>query len=134
MENKQSHVIYFDGVCNLCNGFVDFVIRRDKKNWFRFASLQSAAGQKICEELKLPSGQLQTVVLYKNGQYLTKSKAAIYIIGSLGFPWSLFKIFNIVPTFISNAVYDIIARNRLNWFGKRDTCRLPNEHEKELFI
>lgn len=127
-------VIYFDGVCNLCNSFVDFVIRRDKKRKFRFSSLQSEAGQKINAAAGLSNDWLSTVVLERNGKIYTKSKAAILIISQLSFPWPLFYIFILVPRFLSDFIYRLVAKNRFKWFGSRSTCRMPSAEEKELFI
>ncbi|MGE0617016.1 MAG: thiol-disulfide oxidoreductase DCC family protein [Bacteriovoracia bacterium] len=118
---RPPSVILFDGVCNLCNGFVDFVVRRDTHRRFRFASL--------------PGGEkLDSIALLQDGRRWERSAAVLKVLGGLGLPWSLFSILRAVPRPVRDAVYDWIARNRYLWFGKRDTCRLPTAEEKTLFL
>ena len=134
IKMNENYTIYFDGVCNLCNFFIDFLIKRDKKRIFKYASLQSKVGQDLLKKNNLSPNELKSVVLQVNGKIFFKSKAAILILSKLPFPWSLMVVFKIVPFFISNVVYDFIAKNRYQWFGKKETCRLPTEEEKALFI
>lgn len=130
MTDRQ--IIFFDGVCNLCNAFVDFLIRRDKDQIFSFAPLQGETARH-----KLPDGQparLSSVVLWNQGQILEKSDAALMILQQLGGPWWFMRVFWILPSFLRDFVYDLIAANRYRLFGKRETCRLPTPEEKARFL
>ena len=134
MERQEHPVILFDGVCNLCNFAVDFVIRRDPEARFRFASLQDDFGQHILRENGLPSSELSTFVLVEQGQIYTKSTAALLVARHLGAPWPVTQIFLIIPRPIRDWVYGLIANNRYRLFGKRETCRLPSPEEKARFL
>jgi predicted DCC family thiol-disulfide oxidoreductase YuxK len=127
-------LILFDGVCNLCNSSVDFIIRRDKKGVFKFASLQSTLGQQVLEKFQLSQDSFSSVILLKNGKIYQKSTAALLIAHELSGVWALLYGFMLVPALIRNAVYDWIARNRYRWFGKKETCRLPTPGEKSRFL
>ncbi len=127
-------VVLFDGVCNLCNGVVQFVIKRDKTGQFLFSSLQSDAGQQILKYYNLPTKDFDSFVLIKNGELYTKSDAAILLYGSLGGVWSVFKIFKWIPKGIRDAVYAIIARNRYNWFGQKESCMVPTPELRARFL
>lgn len=127
-------IVLFDGVCNFCNSSVNFIIDRDKNDYFRFTSLQSEEGIKILDHFGLDSTNLTTIILAEDDSYYMKSAAALRIAGRLKFPWNLFKVLLIVPSFIRNPVYDFIARNRYKWFGKSDTCRIPTESERKKFL
>ncbi|MFK7951184.1 MAG: thiol-disulfide oxidoreductase DCC family protein [Saprospiraceae bacterium] len=132
MENHP--IILFDGVCNLCNGAVQFIIERDKKRLFRFASLQSDIGKQYQAKAGLSTDSIDTILLVEDGQIYQKSSAALRIARKLDGLWSLLFIFIIVPPFIRNRVYDFIARNRYRWFGKQDSCWLPTPDLKVLFL
>lgn len=127
-------LILFDGVCNFCNSSVNFIIRRDKKNIFRFASLQSETGQKCLSEYNFSHTEFDTIILIEKGELYTRSTAALRIAKSISGIWKLFYIFIIVPRPIRNYLYDLLSRNRYKWFGKRDACRIPSESEKKKFI
>lgn len=127
-------VILFDGVCNLCNASVQFVIKRDRKNTFRFASLQSAIGQKLLQQVGLHQQSLYSVIVIQNGKVFQRSRAALEIARSMDGLWPLLYIFIIVPPFIRNAVYDWIARNRYKWFGVQQSCLMPTPAMKERFL
>jgi predicted DCC family thiol-disulfide oxidoreductase YuxK len=127
-------VILFDGVCNLCNNSVLFVIKRDPKSRFRFASLQSQYGQEQMRRFNLSTSDLNSVLLVKEGKLFQKSSAALEIAGMLNGGWPLLYLFKIVPPFIRNWVYDWIARNRYAWFGKKDACMIPTPELKSRFI
>jgi len=125
-------IIFFDGYCGLCNGFVDFIIKFDKKAVFKFSPLQSDFAKS-----KLPLADIQelkTVVVYINGQTYRKAEAAIKALAELGWPWKGLLIFTLLPEKILNLFYDLIAANRYRIFGKRDSCRLPSPEERERFI
>jgi len=133
LENS-SHLILFDGVCNLCNASVNFVIDRDKHKKFRFLALQSEAGKKIMEEHKASTSSLESIVLIKQGKLFRKSTAILYIARDLIGPWPLFYFFIIVPTFLRDLVYDFVAQHRYSWFGKSDQCRVPTPELRERFV
>lgn len=129
-----THIIIFDGVCNLCNGFVQFIIRHDKKEQFQFASLQSAFGQSFLKENKLAAENFDTIIVIKNKTILTHSSAVMEVIKNLSGGWKLFYAFIIIPKPLRDMGYRWLAKNRYRWFGKRETCMLPNEVLKKRFI
>lgn len=130
----HSPIILFDGVCNLCNSAVQFIIRHDKKSLFRFASLQGDHGQQLLKDYHLSLDDFNSFVLIQNNKTFTKSSAAMQVVKQLGKPVNFLYGFIIVPSFIRNAVYDIIAKNRYSWFGKKDECILPTPALKERFL
>jgi predicted DCC family thiol-disulfide oxidoreductase YuxK len=127
-------VIIFDGVCNLCNASVDFILRHDTQAHFLFATQPSDVAQAWLEETNIPSETFDAVILWENGKVFIASTAALRIARRLQFPWPLFYGFMIVPRPIRDFVYAWIARNRYRWFGKRDTCRLPTPEERDRFL
>ncbi|TAH27077.1 MAG: thiol-disulfide oxidoreductase DCC family protein [Cytophagales bacterium] len=128
-------ILLFDGVCNLCNGVVQFIIRRDKKNLFLFASLQSETGQKMLRNFGLEQIDFKTFILIENDKcYYTKSSAALMVFKRLGGLYSLLYLLIIIPKFIRDFVYDIISKNRYKWFGKTDTCMIPEPSLKNKFL
>lgn len=132
-EGKK--IILFDGVCNLCNNFVQTIIKHDKSDEYRFASLQSDYGQKLQNYLGIDPTQTKSVILYEPGvAYFLKSEAALEIVNSFGGAYVLLRIFNVFPKFLSNAVYDFVAINRYKWFGKQESCMLPRVELKAKFI
>ncbi len=132
MEKKP--IILFDGVCNLCNTAIQFVIKHDPKEIFVFASLQSDIGQQILKDNNLPLQQLNSFVLLQNGIIYTKSSAALKVAQQLSGIWKTLYIFNIVPKFIRDGVYGFIAKNRYKWFGKNESCPLPSPQLKQRFL
>jgi predicted DCC family thiol-disulfide oxidoreductase YuxK len=130
-ESNSENIIFFDGVCSLCNSFVDFLIARDKKKIFRYGPLQ---GHKAQERLPMSRVKLASVVYLKNGVMLTQSEAALEILSDLGGVWSLVTILKLIPHSVRDSVYSIIATNRYKWFGRRETCRLPSKEERSLFL
>jgi predicted DCC family thiol-disulfide oxidoreductase YuxK len=127
-------VILFDGVCNLCNGAVQFVIKRDKKNYFSFASLQSAEGQKLLRLHELPVNDFNSFVLVENDKVYTKSTGALRITRKLSGLWPLLYGFIIVPKFLRDAIYGLVAKNRYKWFGKRNSCMIPTPEMMSKFL
>lgn len=132
---KNKKVILFDGVCNLCNNFVQYVIERDKKDLFVFASLQSEIGEKILKHIGVDRSKTDSIILYEPGvAYYYKSAAALQIAKNLGgFPAMLYP-FIILPKFFRDPVYDYIAKNRYKWFGKKESCWIPTPELKAKFI
>lgn len=130
--DREVAIVFFDGECNLCNSFVNFIIDRDPGNAFQFASLQSSFAQRELGNVSLQLG-ISTVVLKKKSTLYYKSDAALEILRGLSGAWPAFYIFKIVPRFIRNGVYDYIAARRYRWFGKTE-CRIPTPDLKARFL
>ena len=134
-EIKQQKIILFDGVCNLCNGSVIFILEREKQLIFQFASIQSETGNELLEWCRLPKDFNQAVILIDEGKIYLGSTAALKIGQYLNFPWSILSYLGlVVPRFIRDWVYNQIARHRYQWFGKRDMCMIPTESLRARFI
>lgn len=131
---KDVPVVLFDGVCNLCNGSVIFIIRHDAKSKFKFASLQSEYGVEQMDKFNLPLSELNSVLLVKDNRLFQKSNAALEIASMLDGIWPILYVFKIVPRFIRDFVYDWIARNRYRWFGKKEACMIPTPDMRARFI
>ena len=127
-------VILFDGVCNFCNDSINFVIKRDKKSIIKFAALQSEAGQQLLTQFKLPIHSFDTFVFIEDGIIYTKSTAVLKVFRYLTPVWRLLYGFIIVPKFIRNGIYQLIAKNRYAWFGKRDACMIPTPEIRSRFL
>lgn len=125
-------IVYFDGECNVCNGFVDFLLRHDRRHVYRFTTLQgTTAAERLPPEWR---SSLSTMVLEKDGEYSTESTGALKTLAGLGGVYSLAILFLIVPRFARDFVYRWISRNRFRWFGRRDQCRIPTPAERDLFL
>jgi len=132
---KTKHLILFDGVCNLCNASVKYIIKHDKRDVFRFAALQSDTGQKIVKEFNIDTRKIDSILLYSEKAGICyKSTAALKIAKQLGFPRNILIVFIVVPAFIRNWVYDHIAKNRYKWYGKREECMVPNPELQKKFL
>ena len=127
-------IVLFDGVCNLCNGSVQFLIKRDREALFRFASLQSETGQKLQADLGMDSQALDSVILVEDGRWYKESDAALRIARNLPGAWQLLTAFRIIPRPLRDAAYRLIARNRYRWFGKTETCWLPTPELRGRFL
>ncbi len=132
--DEQNPVLLFDGVCNLCSGSVQFVLNRNKKANLSFASLQSEYGKKALENSKLPQDYTSSLVLLENGNTYVKSDAALRLAKHLDGLWKLGSVFLIIPRFIRNPIYDLVARNRYNWFGEKEVCWIPEEKWNNRFL
>lgn len=132
LENKS--IIFFDGVCNLCNNSVKFIIKRDKHKRFLYASLQSDAARDILLQFKIKNSNLNSIILLENGKLYQKSTAILKIAKQLNGFWKLNYVFIIIPKFFRDFIYDIIAKNRYKWFGKREVCMLPTGDMKLRFL
>ncbi len=132
MPNQR--IILFDGVCNLCNSAVKFVLKRDKKSVFKFASLQSDIAKKLLKDFEVSGIGEGTFVLIDDGEVYTRSTAALKVSKHLSGIWPLMTIFMIVPRFMRDWVYNLISKNRYRWFGKRDTCMIPSPEMKIKFL
>jgi predicted DCC family thiol-disulfide oxidoreductase YuxK len=132
-QNKK--IILFDGVCNLCDSSVQYVIKHDKKDIFRFVSLQSELGQKILKHIGINSIHTDSIVLYEPGiSYYYKSTAALEIAKGLSGIFTLATVFKILPTGIRDFIYDYVAKNRYKWYGKKESCMIPSEEIKSKFL
>lgn len=127
-------IILFDGICKLCNGSVQYVIKHDPEGIFKFAAFQSNAGQRILQQQNLPENPFNSFLLIEQGQVFTKSTAALRVAKKLNGPTKLLYIFIIIPAFIRNFVYDLIAKNRYRWFGKKESCMAPTPGLLERFL
>lgn len=126
---NQQKIVFFDGVCNLCNGVVDFLIRHNRDQSLMFASLQGRSAREILGHVKL-----DTIVYYRKSQLLTKSDAALALCMELSLPWRALLIFKVVPKVVRDKIYDFIAEHRYQLFGIKETCRLPSAQEKSRFL
>jgi predicted DCC family thiol-disulfide oxidoreductase YuxK len=130
----MERIMLFDGVCNLCNGAVQFVIRNDSTNQVKFASLQSESAARLLEPFGVNPSNLQTFVLLEGGQMFTKSDAALRLARALRAPWAWLFPLVYVPRPIRDVVYDIVARNRYAWFGKQESCWVPTPELRVRFL
>ncbi|MBT8181807.1 MAG: DUF393 domain-containing protein [Eudoraea sp.] len=135
IANSDKKIILFDGVCNLCNSSIQFVIRHDKKNRYKFAALQSDTAKILLNERGIDSSQIDSIILIDpNTAYYIKSTAALEIGKSFGGGWRLLSIFEWVPRPIRDWIYDLIAKNRYSWFGKQNDCMIPTPELKAKFL
>ena len=130
----MTSTILFDGVCNLCNGFVQFVIARDPSARFRFAPLNSEAAAAVFRDAGVPAPRLDSIVLVQDGAVAVRSTAVLRVARGLRFPWPLAYAAIVVPPFIRDRVYDVIAARRYKWFGRRDACMVPTPDLKQRFL
>jgi len=132
---KNKKIILFDGVCNFCDSAVNYVIQHDKKDVFRFVALQSELGEKIASHIGVDTTKMNTFLLYEPGiAYYTKAQAAFKVAKELGGVVSLLNFFSLLPKSISNFGYDIVAKNRYSWFGKKESCMIPTDEIKGKFL
>lgn len=127
-------VILFDGVCNFCNGAVNSIIKQDKKRIFRYATLQSEVGQELLKKYNFSVTELDSFVVIESGKAYKKTTAALHLYPRLGFFWKLLNILWILPVPVRDAGYNVIARNRYKWFGKKDSCMIPGPEVRSLFL
>lgn len=127
-------VVLFDGVCNLCNGLVSFLIPRDSDGRLQFAALQSDAGQELLTRHGLPTEGFDSFVLVEGEQLYTKSDAAIRVAELLGWPYRAARVGRLIPSGLRDSLYDIVAANRYDWFGRKDQCMLPDEDVSDRFL
>lgn len=126
-------IILFDGECNLCNSSVQFIIKKDPEGYFQFASLQGKTGQKLLKKCNIYH-EINSIVLIENDRFYTKSSAALKICKKLEGIWKLCVIFQVIPPFIRNFFYDIVAKNRYKWFGRKESCMVPTLTVKKRFL
>jgi len=132
---KHKQLVLFDGVCNLCDASVQYIIKHDKNDIFLFTALQSDVGQQIMKEFNIDTNKIDSIILYSNEHGISyKSTAALKIASKLGFPRNLLSVFLIIPGIIRNWVYDYIAKNRYKWYGKKEECMIPTPDLKSKFL
>lgn len=134
IANQVPVLILFDGVCNLCNGAVRFIIKRDRHAKFKFASLQSTFGRTTLQRFKLNPDSLHSVVVIDNDVALEKSNAALQIARHLGYPWKLLTLFHWIPKNVRDGLYNVVAKNRYRLFGRRDACMIPTPEMQGRFL
>ena len=133
-ETLREHpIIFFDGVCGMCNGFVDMIIRADTGGVFRFAAIQGETAKEILPTLPQNTSDWSMVYVDDRGIH-DQSDASLEVYRRLGGFWKILSLAQIIPQVIRTPVYRVIARNRYRWFGRRDSCRIPSESEKERFL
>ena len=130
----ENPVILFDAVCNLCCSSVQFIIKKDQKKYFHFASLQSDFGKNILRKFELNEDNINSFILLEDEKIFTQSTAALKVAKRLSGAWKILYVFIIIPAIIRNYFYSIIAANRYKWFGKKEECWLPTEETRSLFI
>lgn len=133
MSGKKS-IILFDGVCNLCNTSIDFILKRDSKDRFLVGALQEPPGKILLEKYQVPSNYFDSLVLIEEGKVYFRSTAALRIARKLDGIWFVFYPLIFLPVPIRDWIYNWIGKNRYRWFGKRSTCRVPSEKEKRKFL
>jgi len=131
---EDKTIIFFDGVCNFCNGSINFIIKRDKKNKFLFAPLQSETGKEFLTAHQLSVSDFDSVIVFTEGKIFKRSDAALEVSSQLSFPWPILSIFKIFPAFIRDFFYDFIARNRYRFFGRKDVCMIPTAEVRAKFL
>jgi predicted DCC family thiol-disulfide oxidoreductase YuxK len=131
---SQRYIVIFDGVCNFCNGAVNFIIRRDPKALFSFTPMQSDSGKRLIEKYDATMVGGDTFLLIKNGQCYERTDAAIEIAGDLNGLWSMFRVFKILPKSFRDYFYRLFARNRYKLFGRREECMIPSPEVRGRFI
>ena len=127
-------VVLFDGVCNLCNGAVQFLLRRDRQRRLRFASLQSMAGQALLRRHGLAADSLESIVVLEGGRARRQSDAVLLLARRLPWPWPLLAVFAVCPRPLRDALYSFVARHRYRWFGRRESCMLPTPETADRFL
>lgn len=134
LEDHKPILVLFDGVCNLCSGLVKFIIKRDPKGKFRFASLQSEHGRSQLLRFHLDPEKLYSIIVIHHERMLQRSEAALYIAKHLGTPWNLLTAFKILPEVFRDGIYNAIAKSRYKLFGKQDSCMIPTPELRERFV
>jgi len=134
LMDMEHPIVFFDGVCNLCNGAVQFIIARDRKNVFYFASLQSDTAKEKLKPIGVEPEHVLSIVLLSEGKAYQQSSAVLRIARKLSWPWPVFYVLILIPPFIRDSIYRFIAHNRYRWFGKRESCWLPDPQLKSRFL
>jgi predicted DCC family thiol-disulfide oxidoreductase YuxK len=138
-ESASNTIVFYDGLCGLCNGLNQFLLKRDKHDHFRFASLQSKFANSVLQRHGVSALDLDTVYVVldyekANERLLARSDAILHVLRQLGGVWSVFQLVRVIPKFLRNGVYNVVARNRYRMFGKYDTCLMPEERYRRKFL
>lgn len=131
---QTKSIVFFDGVCNLCNASIDFIIKRDRHNKFLVGALQDGFSKEILSKYQVKADYLDSLVLLENGEIFYKSTAALKIARNLSGVWPAFYPLIFLPKWLRDPVYDFIGKNRYSWFGKKNTCRIASPEEKSKFL
>ncbi len=131
---REKKIVLFDGLCNLCSRSVQFILKHDKKDQFLFGSLQGKAGMEYLQKFNLPADTFNSFLLIDQDRLYTRSSAALHMLKHLGNGWKLLYAFILVPQFVRDGIYNIVAKNRYKWFGKKDSCWIPSEQLKAKFL
>ncbi len=134
MPNQPHKILLFDGVCNLCNNTVLFVIKRDRKKQIRFGAIQSQEGKKLLQKFGIDQQYLGSLIFIDEGKVYLKSSGALRLSKYLSVLWPLLYALMVIPAFIRNPIYDFVAANRYKWFGKKEVCMIPTPELKSLFL
>lgn len=134
MAASAHPIVLFDGVCNLCNGSVQLIIRHDPRARFRFASLQSPVGERLLGELGIDPKVIDSIIVVEDGRGYQESDAVLRIARGLGGPWKALGIFRLIPKLLRDRAYRLIARNRYRWFGKMEACWVPTPELRGRFL
>lgn len=132
---KDKKIILFDGICNLCESSIQFIIKRDKKDTFRYVAIQSEIGQKIIKHIGIDTSKTDSIILYLPGRaYYYKAEAALLIAKDLSGFYSILGYLSFIPNNLKNLIYDYIAKNRYKWYGKKESCMIPTPELKAKFL
>lgn len=132
---KDKHIVLFDGVCNFCNDSVRFIMKHDKKDLYRYASLQSELGKSLTDERGIDTESVDSIILIQPGEaYYIKSDAALQIAKNMSGLYSVLSIFLFLPRGFRDFFYDFVAKNRYKWFGKKEACPMPSAEEQDKFL
>lgn len=127
-------VMVFDGHCGLCSAMVDFILRHDTHNRIRLLPAQSVLGEALFTHYGMKSGDYDSVLVLEAGKLRVKMDGSLRLFALLGWPWTLTGVARLLPRFLADPLYDLIARHRIQWFGRRDTCRVATPAERERFL
>lgn len=133
-SEKEFPIVFFDGVCNLCNSTIQLIIKYDKKSIFKFSSLQSNTAKQILNDYELDLNKMPSIVLVQNSKIYTKSTAVLTIFKQLNKFWPLYYLFILIPKFFRDWIYNIIAKNRYKWYGKQKSCWVPSPELNNKFL
>lgn len=133
MQKEPTHIVFFDGVCNFCNALVNFILKHNKKRNLYFSHLESPQAQKLLQQAPEHIRKSDSIIFLENGLWYYKSTAALKIAAHLKQPWKSIHLLIFVPRIMRDATYNLIARNRYQWFGKKHQCRIPSSEEKKQF-
>ncbi|MBZ5752659.1 MULTISPECIES: thiol-disulfide oxidoreductase DCC family protein [Metabacillus] len=134
MNTSNRPILLFDGICNFCDQSVQFVIRHDKLNTFKFAALQSNVGQELLKKYNLPTENFDSFVFISNDRCYQKSTAALHVCRGLGGIWRILYLLIVIPRPLRDRFYNLVAKNRYKWFGKKDQCMIPSPEVRKRFL